>query len=66
MDCDIALVPIGGTYTMDAHEAAQLINHLQPKVAIPTHYGSVVGSPADAAVFAKEVKFPVKVEIKIK
>ena len=66
VDCDIALVPIGGTYTMDAHEAAQLINHLQPKVAIPTHYGSVVGSPADAAVFAKEVKFPVKVEIKIK
>ena len=41
--CDIALVPIGGTYTMTYDEAAKLINHIKPKVAIPTHYGSVVG-----------------------
>ena len=66
VDCDIALVPIGGTYTMNAHEAAELINHLQPKLAIPTHYGSIVGSYADAGVFEKEVKFPVKVVVKIK
>lgn len=66
VDCDIALVPIGGTYTMNAPEAAELVNHLQPKVAIPTHYGSVVGSFADADVFAKNVKFPVKVVVKLK
>ena len=41
--CDVALVPIGGTYTMTYDEAASLINKIKPKIAIPTHYGSVVG-----------------------
>lgn len=63
--CDIALVPVGGTYTMTAKEAAELINVMQPKIAIPVHYGSVVGSDADAKEFANNVKDPVKVEIKI-
>ena len=63
--CDIALVPVGGTYTMTAKEAADLINVMQPKIAIPVHYGSVVGSAADAQEFANNVKEPVKVEIKI-
>lgn len=63
--CDIALVPIGGTYTMDAKEAAELINLIQPEVAIPVHYGSVVGSKSDATGFSKNVKAPVKVEIKL-
>ncbi len=63
--CDIALVPVGGTYTMTANEAADLINTMQPKIAIPVHYGSVVGSDADAQEFAKNVKDPIKVEIKI-
>ena len=63
--CDIALVPIGGTYTMDAKKAAELVNTISPKVAIPTHYGSIVGEPKDADTFAKNVKDPVKVEIKI-
>ncbi|MBR5338306.1 MAG: MBL fold metallo-hydrolase [Lachnospiraceae bacterium] len=61
--CDVAMVPIGGTYTMDAKEAAELINAIAPEVAIPTHYGSVVGSPADADTFSKNVKAPVKVEV---
>ncbi len=61
--CDIALVPIGGTYTMTAKEAADLINVMQPKIAIPVHYGSVVGSGADAEEFAANVKDPVKTEI---
>jgi L-ascorbate metabolism protein UlaG (beta-lactamase superfamily) len=43
--CDIALVPIGGTYTMDAKKAAELVNTIRPEVAIPTHYGSIVGKP---------------------
>ena len=63
--CDVALVPVGGTYTMDAKKAAELVNDLQPAVAIPVHYGSVVGSPEDARIFAANVKEPVKVEIKI-
>lgn len=41
--CDVAFVPIGGTYTMDVNDAAKLINIIKPKLAIPTHYGSVVG-----------------------
>ena len=41
--CDIALVPIGGTYTMNYMEAVDLINNMKPKVVIPTHYGKIVG-----------------------
>ena len=64
--CDIALVPIGGTFTMNAKQAAGLINDIRPEFAIPTHYGSVVGSPEDAEVFKENVKEPVKVEVEIK
>lgn len=63
--CDIALVPIGGTYTMDAKKAAELVNTLRPNVAIPTHYGSIVGKPSDGETFAQYVKDPIKVEFKI-
>ena len=51
--CDVAFVPVGGTYTMDFKEAAQLINEIQPKIAIPIHYGSVVGTNQDATDFVK-------------
>lgn len=44
LECDVALVPVGGTYTMDVNEAAAFVNTLAPKKAIPTHYGSIVGS----------------------
>ena len=64
--CDIALVPIGGTYTMDAKTAAELVNELRPETAIPVHYGTIVGKPSDGEVFAKHVKEPVKAEIKIR
>lgn len=63
--CDIALVPIGGTYTMDAKKAADLVNTISPKVAIPVHYGGIVGTADDGKVFAGLVKEPVKVEFKI-
>ena len=65
MRCDIALVPVGGTYTMDAKKAAELVNILRPEVAIPVHYGSVVGNPVDGEAFAGLVEPPVKVELKI-
>jgi L-ascorbate metabolism protein UlaG (beta-lactamase superfamily) len=64
--CDIALVPVGGTYTMDARKAAELVNILRPDVAIPTHYGTIVGKPGDGEEFAKYVKGPVKTELKLK
>ena len=63
--CDVALIPIGGTYTMDAKKAAELVNEIRPETAIPVHYGSVAGSPADAERFAEMVKEPIKVEIKM-
>ena len=63
--CDIALVPIGGTYTMDAKKAAELINTIRPDVAIPVHYGHIVGKPGDGEVFAENVMAPIKVEFKI-
>ena len=53
--CDIAFVPVGGTYTMNAREAAQLVNKIQPRAAFPTHYGSVVGMADDAEIFREEL-----------
>ena len=49
--CDVAFLPIGGTYTMDASEAAHIARIIHPKVVIPTHYGSIVGSPVDGDFF---------------
>ena len=40
--CDIALIPIGGKFTMDAKDAAKLVDIIRPEAVIPTHYGSVV------------------------
>ena len=51
--CDVAFVPVGGTYTMNSKEAAQLINEIQPKIAVPIHYGSVIGTKQDATDFIK-------------
>ena len=53
--CDIVLVPIGGKYTMDPKEAAAFVNELKPRIAIPTHYGSIVGTPEDGETFAAAV-----------
>ena len=51
--CDVAFVPVGGTYTMDFKEAAHLINEIKPKIAVPIHYGSIVGTNQDATDFVK-------------
>ncbi len=64
--CDIALIPAGGFYTMDAKQAAELVNAMKPSVAIPVHYGEIVGKPEDGRIFAEKVKAPVRAEIKIK
>ncbi len=64
--CDIAMVPIGGTYTMDPKKAADFINEIEPEVAIPVHYGTAVGKPADGKIFEENVKKTVKIEHKIR
>lgn len=51
--CDVAFVPVGETYTMDFKEAASLINEIKPKIAIPIHYGSIVGTEQDAIDFIR-------------
>ena len=63
--CDVAMVPVGGTYTMDAKKAAEFVNALKPEVAIPTHYGSTVGKKEDAETFAKNVDSAIEVSIRM-
>lgn len=63
--CDVALVPVGGTYTMTAEEAADLVNEIKPRIAIPTHYGEIVGTKQDAIDFVKRVNSEIKSEILI-
>lgn len=64
--CDVAFVPVGGTYTMDFKEAAQLINEIKPKIAVPIHYGSIVGTEQDARNFINLLNSEIKGVILIK
>lgn len=50
---DVALLPVSGTYVMTAQEAAEAAKSIKPKVAVPMHYGSIVGEEVDAKKFAK-------------
>lgn len=61
--CDIAFLPVGGTFTMNYHDAALLANEIAPKIVIPIHYGTLVGTKDDALNFKKEVKENIKCEI---
>lgn len=63
VQCDIALVPVGGKFTMDAKEAADLINTIRPAVAIPTHYGTIVGKKSDGERFASLVDPAIETKI---
>jgi len=53
---DILLIPVSGTYVMTAKEAAKAVEKIKPKVAIPMHYGTIVGSDVDAKEFKDTVK----------
>lgn len=64
--CDVAFVPVGGTYTMTWEEAAILINEIKPKIAIPIHYGSIVGINQDAVNFINLLNFGIKGKILMK
>ena len=58
--CDVAFVPVGGKYTMNFKEAANLINEIKPKIAVPIHYGSIVGKKQDAIDFIKLINPTIK------
>lgn len=61
--CDIALLPVSGTYVMTAEEAVKAALDIKPKIAIPMHYGSIVGSEKDAEKFADALKGKIEVVI---
>jgi L-ascorbate metabolism protein UlaG (beta-lactamase superfamily) len=50
---DIALIPVSGTYVMTVDEAIESVSAIKPKIAIPMHYGTIVGSSVDAEKFSK-------------
>ncbi len=61
--CDVAFVPIGGTYTMTAKEAATLVNEINPKITVPIHYNCIIGSKEDEKVFKNSVNDDIEVMI---
>ena len=64
--CDVAFVPVGGTFTMNYKEAAELVNEIKPKIAIPIHYGSIVGTEQDAIDFSKLLNSDIECKILMK
>ena len=63
ISCDIALIPIGGHYTMDYKEATSYINKLRPTLVIPTHYGNGIGDEKDGARFKQLIDKDIEVEL---
>jgi len=61
---NIMILPVGGTYTMNYKEAAELVNATKPDYAIPDHFGDIVGTKDDALNFRSLVKSPTKVILK--
>ena len=60
---DVALICIGGDpYVMNATEAAGVVKKIKPQLAVPNHYGFVVGVDSDGEKFAREAA-PVKVQL---
>jgi L-ascorbate metabolism protein UlaG (beta-lactamase superfamily) len=66
LDVDIALIPVSGTYVMDVDQAIEAVRAIKPKVAVPMHYGKIVGSDDDARRFAEGLKDEITVVIKQK
>ncbi|MBV9213517.1 MAG: MBL fold metallo-hydrolase [Actinobacteria bacterium] len=61
---DVALLAVSGTYVMTAGEAAEAARRIQPRVAIPMHWGEHIGSRSDAEAFAARLAGePVEVRI---
>ncbi|MFH7880896.1 MAG: MBL fold metallo-hydrolase [Candidatus Aenigmatarchaeota archaeon] len=60
---DIALLPVSGVYVMSVEEAVEAVKIIKPKIAIPMHYGSIVGSEKDAEKFKNLASEFTRVEI---
>ncbi|MGH9405090.1 MAG: MBL fold metallo-hydrolase [Terriglobia bacterium] len=54
--CDVALLPVSGTYVMTAEEAAEAASDISPKIAVPMHYDAIVGTAADAQTFKSHAR----------
>ena len=63
--CDICFVPIGGTYTINVDEASDYINYIHSEVAIPIHYGIIIGDKSLGEEFKNKVDKKIKVELYI-
>lgn len=61
IEADVAFLPVGGTYTMDAAEAGRAAALIKPKVAVPIHWGSIVGSAEDARLFQEKAGCEVRI-----
>jgi L-ascorbate metabolism protein UlaG (beta-lactamase superfamily) len=59
--CDIALLPVGGTYTMTADEAAEACDMIDAATAVPMHFGDIVGDLSDAERFRELCRLPVSI-----
>ena len=64
VECDVAFLPVGGTYTMDYKEAAELANIIRPKIVVPIHYGIIVGTKEDALNFKNFINKDIECEIR--
>jgi hypothetical protein len=60
-DIDVALLPADGTCTLNADEATEATKYIKPKMAIPYHWGQILGIRANAEKFAAKAECEVKV-----
>lgn len=60
-DVDLALLPVGGTYTLDGAQAAKACKSIGCKLALPYHWGDIVGTDSDADEFAQQADCEVKI-----
>jgi L-ascorbate metabolism protein UlaG (beta-lactamase superfamily) len=61
--CDVALLPVSGTYVMDVDEAVKAAITIKPRIAIPMHYGDIIGTASDAERFKDALKDRIEVKI---
>ena len=63
--CDVALLPVSGTYVMNAKEAVEALKDIKPKFAIPMHFGAIAGTIDDAELFKELSEKETGIEVKI-
>ena len=65
VQCELAVVPVGGEFTMNVEEAVALVREMCPAIVIPVHYGSIVGDSEAGRRFAKGVESFTRVLLKL-